>query len=139
MDLYSGDKRIGGDITFDSVLVDALRKYPDRDRLIFGAKTKNQPSPINVKKLLLALIAANILTYSATIKPIESDGDENNSNCSANSQSTTKKDDTDKKTTVILKATLGKSRYSTTGRSRLAIEEDYYWNCIRQRPPVIIT
>ena len=48
MDLFSGNNRISGDITFVPVLLDKMKKYPGSNQLIFGVKSKKEPQPILV-------------------------------------------------------------------------------------------
>ena len=47
----------------DKDLVDAIKKYPGSNRMIFGTNTEKRPEPILVKKLVLMLIAAKIVRH----------------------------------------------------------------------------
>ena len=47
----------------DKDLVEAIRKYPDSNRMIFGTNSNKSPEPIQVKKLILMLIGAKILRH----------------------------------------------------------------------------
>jgi len=90
MDLFSGNNRISGDITFVPVLLDKIKKYPGCNQLVFGVKSKKDPQPIMVKKIVLVLIAANIICHAATVKETpDNDGK------------------IDEPTTIVLNAVLG--------------------------------
>ena len=115
MDLFSGNNRISGDITFVPVLLDKIKKYPGCNQLVFGVNSKKDPKPIMVKKMLLVLIASNILCHAATVK---------------DSQDKDKKDA--EKTTVVLNAVLGYSHQSVTNAMpAYAMFDDYYWHRIK--------
>jgi hypothetical protein len=48
----------------DKDLVDAIKKYPKSNHMIFGSTgSDKRPEPILVKKLILMLNRANILKY----------------------------------------------------------------------------
>ena len=47
----------------DKDLVDALKKYPGSNWMMFGTNSEKWPEPILVKKLVIMLIAAGILRY----------------------------------------------------------------------------
>ena len=122
MDLYSGENRISGTITFDPVLLTAIKKYPDCNRLVFGVDTNKSPTPIQVKKLILVLLAAKILCYTATVKE------------TTENEATNK----DKKynITVTVRAVLGHSHTNDGNRQIFAMDEDSYWSTIKLRPPL---
>ena len=92
MDLFSGNNRNSGDITCVPVLLDKIKKYPGCNQLVFGVNSKKEPQPIMVKKMLLVLIAANILCHAATVK-----------------ETPDKDGKVEKSTTVVLNAVLGYS------------------------------
>ena len=94
MDLFSGDNRFSGDITYIPVLVDKIRNYPDCNRIIFGVKSNKEPGSVFIKKMLLILTPANILRHNATIGT---------------------KDKINTNTPVVIKAILAHSRSSVTG------------------------
>ena len=49
------------------------------NRLVFGVKSDKPLTPITIKKMLLVLIAANILSHTATVDTLTiSIGDDNN-------------------------------------------------------------
>ena len=122
MDLYSGENRISGTITFDPVLLTAIKKYPDCNRLVFGVDTNKSPTPIQVKKLILVLLAAKILCYTATVKE------------TTEYEATNK----DKKynITVTVRAVLGHSHTNDGNRRIFAMDDDSYWSTIKLRPPL---
>jgi len=76
MDLFSGVNRIGVDITFVQVLVDALRSHPGCHRIVLGINSDKQLAPVLIKKLLLVLIAPKIFDHSATV--VDRDGKDDN-------------------------------------------------------------
>ena len=67
IDLFSGCNRISSDITFLPVLLDKIKQYPGCNQLVFGVNTNKPPTPIMIKKMMLVLIAANILSHTATV------------------------------------------------------------------------
>ena len=118
MDLFSGTNRISGDITFMPVLLDHIKKYPGCNRLVFGVNSNKRPAPIQIKKMLLVLISANILNHTASVE-----------------------DSTDKGgigTQVVLKAVLGYSRRAEqNGIPTYAMFDDYYWFRVKVLNPVV--
>ena len=119
MDLFSGSNRIGGDITFLPVLCDKIKIYPGCNRLVFGVNSKKPPAPIMVKKMLLVLIAAKILSHTATVGTSTETNVDNVS--------------------VTIKAVLGYSmRTNTNDIPIYAMFDDMYWQRIKVLPPHII-
>ena len=116
MDLFSGDNRISGDITFIPVLLDRIKKYPNANRIVFGVKSNKEPEPVMIKKMLLMLIASNILRHTFAIVSDDKASDSN--------------------ARIIIKAVLSNCRCSATGMLHYALFDDYYWHQIRVCPPV---
>ncbi len=50
----------------DEGLVESIQTYPNAQREIFGSRARGKPEPRNIKKLIVMLIAAKILTYRIT-------------------------------------------------------------------------
>eukprot|EP00550_Attheya_septentrionalis_P003008 CAMPEP_0198281358 /NCGR_PEP_ID=MMETSP1449-20131203/1336_1 /TAXON_ID=420275 /ORGANISM="Attheya septentrionalis, Strain CCMP2084" /LENGTH=664 /DNA_ID=CAMNT_0043977123 /DNA_START=30 /DNA_END=2020 /DNA_ORIENTATION=+ len=59
--------------TLDDALVTALRNYPNASRLIFGSKSAFRPPQINVQKVILLLLASEIITYRIHFDPLDED------------------------------------------------------------------
>ena len=118
MDLFSGEKRISGDVVVDTILVENIKKYPNSNRMIFGVSSNKKPPPVNVKKLVLVLLASGILSHSATIKTVDEDSEDTK---------------TDKKE-ITIKALLAYSKNTIGSRPSYALDDDEYWKHIRQRP-----
>jgi hypothetical protein len=51
-------------------LIDALKNYPDAQVLFFANASCALPSPINIKNLILMLLAANIITHRVTKRQV---------------------------------------------------------------------
>ena len=120
MDLFSGNNRISGDITFMPVLVDQIKKYAGCNKLVFGINSKADPAPIMVKKILLVFISANIICQSMTVKDA-SDGKEVGEDAQ-----------------VVTKTILRYShREGSTGIQTYAMFDDYYWHRIKLACPII--
>jgi hypothetical protein len=49
--------------TLDDVLVERLQSYPNAQKEFFASRAKGKPEPRQIKKLILMLLAAEILTY----------------------------------------------------------------------------
>ena len=64
MDLFSGDNRISGDITFVPVLLDNIKKYSGCNQLVFGLNSKKEPKPIMVKNVVDVNSCRDILSHS---------------------------------------------------------------------------
>ena len=75
MDLFSGENRISGAITFNPVLLDSIIKYKGCNPLIFGVKSNKKPAPIEVNKLLLILISACILGHCGVVQTSDKKGE----------------------------------------------------------------
>ena len=121
MDLYSGENRISGTITFDLVLLTAIRKYPDYNRLVFGVDTNNSPTTIQVKKLILVLLAAKILCHTATVKE------------TTENEATNK----DKKSNITVTVKVLGHSHTNDGNCRIfAMDNDSYWSAIKIRSPL---
>jgi hypothetical protein len=54
-------------------LINALRNYPDAQMLFFANASRALPSPINIKNLLLMLLAANIITHRVTERQVSNE------------------------------------------------------------------
>lgn len=65
--------RISGEITFDSVLIDFVRKYKWCNRLILGVKSDKQPPPIDVQKIVLILVCVQLLGYCAVVDALDNE------------------------------------------------------------------
>jgi hypothetical protein len=63
LQLFTGPNFMKTPTVLDKELVDAIKKYPGSNRLIFGTNTSKKPEPILVKKLILLLLGAKILRY----------------------------------------------------------------------------
>ena len=81
-------------------------------------KSDNKPTPISVKKMLLSLIASDILCPKCIVS-------EDNADSQMTSETTTTKE----KYTVKITATLGHSRHSTN--PVYALNDNYSWNRIQ--------
>jgi len=125
MDLYSGEKRISEVILFDPVLLNAIRKYPNCNRLLFDVYTNKRPTPILVKKVTLMLLAAKILRHAHVKEVKETTADED-------------KDGTKNytKVKIIIKEVLGYATLDNNNCKQYAINIDSYWSQIKQRPPL---
>jgi hypothetical protein len=63
LQLFNGSNLMKTPAILDKDLVDAIKKYPGSNRLIFGTNTEKRPEPILVKKLILMLMAAKIIRH----------------------------------------------------------------------------
>jgi hypothetical protein len=90
----------------DDAAVTALQNYPNASRLIFGSKSKFCPPPINVQKVILLLLAVEIITYRIHFDPL----------------------DEDKKNKIIL------ARLNSTSNGDLPVNSDEAWNRIPSKP-----
>ena len=112
MDLFSGDNRISGDITFVPVLLDRIKKYPNVNRIIFGINSNKEPAPVMVKKMLLVLVSAKILRHTGTVGT----KDTNNTDY----------------TPVLITAALAHSQSSEVGGLlQYALFDDRYWHRVK--------
>ena len=99
------------------------KKYPGSNQLIFGVKSKKEPQPILVKKMILVLIASNILGHAAKVEKVDICSDKD----------VPVKD----RIPVLLKAVLGYScRSVINGVPTYAMFDDYYWHRIKVINPV---
>ena len=71
MDLFSGENRISGTITFYPMLIESIIKYKGCNRLVFGVKSDKKFAPIEVKKLVMILVSAGILGHSTVVETSE--------------------------------------------------------------------
>jgi hypothetical protein len=92
--------------TMDDAVVTALRNYPNASRLIFGSKSKFRPPPINIQKVILLLLAAEIITYRIHFDPL----------------------DEDKKKPIIL------ARLNASSNGDLLVNSDEAWSRIPSKP-----
>ena len=115
IDLFSGNDRISGDITFVPVILDKIKKYPGCNQLVFGMNSKKEPQPIMVKMMLLVLIAANILYHAAMVETAkDTDGP------------------VDESTPVVLKNVLGYSHQSLKNTMpAYSMFDNFYWHRIK--------
>jgi hypothetical protein len=109
LDLFVGPNAMQAQAVLDKALVDALKKYPGSNRVLFGTNSDRKPEPVMLKKMILVLLAARILTYSVDTK-----------------ESADKK----KKSTITIVAALG---FVAGEPTKLAICDDGYWERIPQR------
>jgi hypothetical protein len=63
LQLFNGSNLMKMPAVLDKDLVDAIKKYPGSNRMIFGVNTDKRPEPVLVKKLVLMLIAANLVRH----------------------------------------------------------------------------
>jgi hypothetical protein len=49
--------------TLDKSLVLAFRNYPKASRFLFASKSKSRPEPRTINKLILMLLASEMITY----------------------------------------------------------------------------
>jgi hypothetical protein len=110
LDIFVGQNAMQVPAVLDKALVDALKAYPGSNRLLFGTNSEKKPEPVMVKKMILMLLAARILTYSVITK-----------------ESTDKQ----QKSTVTVVASLA---FLPGEPTKLAICEDSYWRRLPQRP-----
>ena len=125
VDLYSGEKRISEVILFDPVLLNAIRKYHNCNRLLFGVNTNKRPTPIIVKKTMLMLLAAKILPHTHVKEVKETTACEDMDGTNNNT-----------KVKIIIKAVLGYASTDNSNCRQYAINVDSYRSNIKQRPPL---
>ena len=101
LDIFLGARMVAKP-TFDSVLVDALRSYPNAQFELFHSNATKPPQPKQIKQLLLMLLAAGILSYNIVFDD----------------------DDTERKAPIII------GRLSFTVDMQLCINDDAYWAAI---------
>jgi superfamily II DNA helicase RecQ len=63
LQLFTGPNFMKTPTILDKDLVDAIKKYPGSNRLIFGKKTTKKPEPILIKKLIMMLLGAKLIRY----------------------------------------------------------------------------
>ena len=69
LQLFLGESPFDKRPTLEKDFVDAVRKFPRSNSLLFGSKSGKKPSePVLVKKMTMMLLAARILKYSAVRK-----------------------------------------------------------------------
>jgi hypothetical protein len=56
---------MAGRPTIEKEFVQAIRKFKNSNRLLFGINSDKTPLPKHVKKMIVMLLAAGILDYSA--------------------------------------------------------------------------
>lgn len=49
--------------TIDEILINALKNYPNCNRIVFGSKLTYKPKPKTIKMLVIMLIASEIIMY----------------------------------------------------------------------------
>jgi len=74
--LGSGTPIVDPILEGDEAFVKALQNYPDAQRLLFGSRAKSPPELREIKKVVVILFAAGILTYR--ISYAESDSEKKN-------------------------------------------------------------
>ena len=110
LDLFVGPNAMKVPAVLDKALVDALKVYPGSNRLLFGTNSEKKPEPVLLKKMIMMLLAARILTYNVETK-----------------ESTEK----EQKSIVTVVASLG---FLPGKPTKLAICDDSYWRRLPQRP-----
>ena len=110
LDLFVGRNAMQVPPVLDKALVEALKNYPGSTPLLFGTNTEKKPEPVLLKKMILMLLAAKILTY--TVETKESSTEDK------------------KKSTLTIVAALG---FVTNEPTKLAICDDTYWTNIPLR------
>jgi hypothetical protein len=70
VDLFLGGNQLDEPSFESGGLINALRNYPDAQMLFFANASRALPSPINIKNLLLMLLAANIITHRVTERQV---------------------------------------------------------------------
>ena len=75
LDLFVGEHQTPSRAYLGSVLVKAIVKYKNANRIIFGVNSNKAPAKILVKKLILLLLAARILGYAIEKKRSKEDND----------------------------------------------------------------
>jgi superfamily II DNA helicase RecQ len=68
LQLFVGANAMPGRPSMEKEFVDAIRKFDSSNRLLFGVNSNKKPEPILVKKMIVMLLAANILDYTAERK-----------------------------------------------------------------------
>jgi hypothetical protein len=63
LQLFFGENPMKTRPTLDKELVNAIKKFPGSNRLLFGINSNKKPEPVMVKKMILMLLAANVLRY----------------------------------------------------------------------------
>jgi hypothetical protein len=106
LDLFIGEYAMEAP-TIDKVFVDGLKSYPSAQLLIFGSKAKGCPEPRNVKKVILMLIAARIVTH----RIVYAETDE------------------EKKNPIVW------ARLNMDSEGNLVVYNDLYWAHIPQKEP----
>jgi len=106
--LFLGENQIDNH-TFDKALIDALRKYPNAQRELFGSRAKGLPEPREVKKLITLLLTVQILTYRISFD----------------------KDDKDKKNPIVL----ARLNYSD---GNLFLYDNACWSRIPSKPAIVV-
>ena len=94
--------------TLDDSLISGLQKYPNANAEFFGSKSAKPPTPKIIKRLVLILLAANILMHAVVF----ASQDESQSN------------------PIIL----GRLRIFDDGQ--LALYDDHLWSAMPLHPPV---
>ena len=110
LDLFAGPNAMKVPAVLDKALVDALKAYPESNRLLFGMNSKKKPEPVLLKKMILMLLAARILTYNVDTK---------------------ESSDKQQKSIVTVVASLG---FLPGEPTKLAICDDTYWSRLPQQP-----
>ena len=64
LDIFMGVNRINTPCTINSIILKAILDYEEISMIISNLKSKNKPTPVLSKKVLLVLIAAGILGYN---------------------------------------------------------------------------
>jgi hypothetical protein len=66
--LFVGPLSMAGRPTIEKEFVNAIRKFKNSNRLLFGINSDKSPLPKHIKKMIVMLLAANIIDYSADQK-----------------------------------------------------------------------
>jgi hypothetical protein len=68
LQLFVGPQAMAGRPSIEKELVDSIRKFKNSNRLLFGTNSDKTPEPKHVKKMIVMLLAAGIIDYSADRK-----------------------------------------------------------------------
>jgi hypothetical protein len=104
LQLFVGPKAMPGRPSIEKEFVDAIRTFESSNRLLFGVNSNKKPEPILVKKMIVMLLAANILNYTAERKLLPN-----------------------KQTSVTVYASLG---FVVGDPTKLALDDDSYFEDI---------
>jgi hypothetical protein len=70
LQLFAGPNAMAGRPSIEKEFVTAIRNFKNSNRLLFGVNSDKKPEPKHVKKMIVMLLAAKIIDYSADRKEI---------------------------------------------------------------------